>query len=200
MVLNVAQLINDRDIWGRFKSGDNDALNLIYSDNSKKLYLFGLKLTPNHTIVEDSIQDLFSDLVRNRRKLGDTDNIHFYLLKSFKRRLVRQLQKEKRYHLKENNEGFIFQVTYSIEHDIILKEKANLKLQSLHQAINQLTPRQKEAIYLRFTEELGYSEIAEIMEMSVEACRNLISKAIKSLKNAMLGDTSILLYVFQKQY
>lgn len=192
--------MNDRDIWGRFKLGDNDALNLIYSDNSKKLYLFGLKLTPNHSIVEDSIQDLFSDLVRNRRKLGDTDNIHFYLLKSFKRRLVRQLQKEKRYNLKDNNEGFVFDIIYSIEQDIIQKEKANFKLQSLYQAINQLTPRQKEAIYHRFTEELEYTEIAEIMEMSVEACRNLISKAIKSLKNAMLGDTSLLLYFIQRLY
>jgi len=190
--------MSDRDIWVRFKAGDNDALNLIYADYSKKLYLFGLKLTSNHTIVEDSIQDIFTDLVRNRRKLGDTDNILFYLLKSFKRRLVRQLQKEKRYNLKENDEEFVFDIIYSIEHDIIQKEKANFKLQSLQQAINQLTPRQKESIYLRFTEELEYKEIAVIMEMSVEASRNLICKAIKSLKDALQGDTSILLFFLQK--
>ena len=190
--------MNDRDIWGRFKACDNDALNIIYSDYSKKLYLFGLKLTPNHTIIEDSIQDIFADLVRNRRKLGDTDNILFYLLKSFKRRLVRQLQKEKRYNLKKTNEDFVFDITYSIEHEIIQKENSNLKLRSLHQAINQLTPRQKEAVYLRFTEELEYKEIAEIMEMSIEACRNLICKAIKSLKDALQADTSILLFFLQK--
>jgi len=190
--------MNDRDIWGRFKTGDNDALNLIYTEYSKKLYLFGLKLTPNHTIIEDSIQDIFTDIIRNRRKLGDTDNIFFYLLKSFKRRLVRQLQKEKRYNLKENDEGFVFDIIYSIEHEIIQKENANLKLQSLHQAINQLTARQKEAIYLRFTEELEYKEIAETMEMSIEGCRNLICKAIKSLKDSLQGDTPILLFFLQK--
>lgn len=188
----------DREIWGRFKAGDNDALNVIYADYSKKLYLYGLKLTPNHTIVEDSIQDIFTDLVRNRRKLSDTDNILYYLLKSFKRRLVRQLQKEKRYNLKENNEGFVFDIIYSIEQKIIQKENTNFKLQSLHQAINQLTPRQKESIYLRFTEELEYMEIAVIMEMSIESCRNLICKAIKSLKDALEGDTSLLLFFLQK--
>ena len=188
----------DREIWGRFKAGDNDALNVIYADYSKKLYLYGLKLTPNHTIVEDSIQDIFTDLVRNRRKLSDTDNILYYLLKSFKRRLVRQLQKEKRYNLKENDEEFVFDIIYSIEQEIIQKENTNFKLQSLHQAINQLTPRQKESIYLRFTEELEYMEIAVIMEMSIEACRNLICKAIKSLKDALEGDTSILLFFLQK--
>ena len=190
--------MSDRDTWGRFKAGDNDALNIIYTDYSKKLYLFGLKLTQNHTIVEDSIQDIFADIVKNRKKLGDTNNILFYLLKSFKRRLVRQLQKEKRYNLKNTNEDFVFDITYSIEHEIIQKENTNLKLQSLHQAINQLTPRQKEAVYLRFTEELEYKEIAEIMEMSIEACRNLICKAIKSLKEALQGDTSILLFFLQK--
>jgi len=190
--------MSDSEIWGRFKAGDSDALNLIYADYSKKLYLFGLKLTPNHTIVEDSIQDLFSDLVRNRRKLGDTDNILFYLLKSFKRRLVRQLQKEKRYNFKNMSEDFVFNITYSIEHEIIQKENTIFKLQSLHQAINQLTPRQKEAVYLRFTEELEYKEMAEIMEMSIEACRNLICKAIKSLKDALQGDTSILLFILRK--
>ena len=190
--------MNDRDKWNRFKAGDNDALNLIYTENSKKLYLFGLKLTPNHTVVEDSIQDIFTDLLRNRRKLGDTDNILFYLLKSFKRRLIRQLQKEKRYNLKNTNEDFVFDIVFSIEHEIIQKENTNLKLKSLHQSINQLTPRQKEAIYLRFTEEMEYNEIAGIMEMSIEACRNLICKAIKSLKDALQGDTSILFFILQK--
>lgn len=190
--------MSDRDIWYRFKAGDNDALNLIYADYSKKLYLFGLKITQNHNIVEDSIQDIFADLVRNRSNLGDTDNILFYLLKSFHRRLVRQLQKEQRYNLKNTNEDFVFDITYSIEHEIIHKENVNFKLQSLHQAIKQLTPRQKEAIYLRFTEELEYKEIAEIMEMSIEACRNLICKAIKSLKDALQGNTSVLLFFLQK--
>jgi RNA polymerase sigma factor (sigma-70 family) len=190
--------MNDLDIWCRFKAGDNDALNLIYTAYSKKLYLFGLKLTPNHTIVEDSIQNIFADLVRNRERLGDTDNILFYLLKSFHRRLLRQLQNEKRYNLKNTNEDFVFDITYSIEQEIIQKENVSLKLQSLHQAINQLTPRQKEAIYLKFTEELQYKEIAEIMEMSIEACRNLICKAIKSLKEALQVNTSLLLFFLQR--
>lgn len=192
--------MSDRDIWSRFKVGDNDALNMIYSESSKKLYLFGLKLTSNHTIIEDSIQDLFLDLVRNRRKLGDTENIHFYLLKSLKRRLVRQLQKEKRYNLKDKMEDFVFDITYSTEYEIINKENANFKIQSLHKALKDLTPRQKEAVYLRFTEELEYKEIAVIMEMSIEACRNIISKAIKLLKASLQSDTSILLFILRSYF
>ncbi|MCK9412908.1 MAG: sigma-70 family RNA polymerase sigma factor [Prolixibacteraceae bacterium] len=189
--------MNDVDIWSRFRMGDNDALSLIYSENSKKLYLFGSKLTPNHTIIEDSIQDLFSDLVRNRRKLGDTDNINFYLLKSFKRKLLRQLQKEKRYELNDKHENFVFDITYSIENEIINKDSTTTRLHQLHKALNELSPRQKEAIYLRFTEELEYAEIAEILEMSIEACRNLIYRAIKSLKESIQGNFSVILVYLQ---
>jgi RNA polymerase sigma factor (sigma-70 family) len=191
-------LTNDATIWNRFKAGDDSALNLIYAENSKKLYLYGLKLTPNQTVIEDAIQDLFSDLVRNRRSLGDTDNVQFYLLKSFKRRLVRQLQKEKRYKLKDSPEDFVFDITYSIEHEIILKEKAQWKLQSLQKALLELPPRQKEAVYLKFTEELDYKEIAEIMDMGIESCRNLICKAIKSLKDSIQGNSTLLLFFLKK--
>jgi RNA polymerase sigma factor (sigma-70 family) len=193
-------LKKDRDIWDRFKKGDDEALSLIYSENSKMLYLYGLKLTTNHTVIEDSIQDLFVDMVRNRRKLGDTDNIRFYLIKSFKRRLVRLLQKEKRYDLRNNNEDFVFDIVYSIEYDIINSEKANLRLQSLHKALNELSPRQKEAIYLKFTEEIEYEDIAEIMGMTIESCRNLIFRAIKSLKDSFQTTTSIILFFFKKQF
>lgn len=184
----------DTKIWAKFKDGDNNALSLIYSENSKKLYLYGLKFTTNHSIVEDAIQDLFSDLIRNRKNLGETNNIQFYLIKSFKRRLQRQLQKEKRYNLQDNDGEYVFEITYSIEQTIILEEISNHKLKSLHKALNDLTPRQKEVIYLKFTKEFEYGEIAEIMELSIEGCRNLIYKALKSLKDSFHGNTSLQLF------
>ena len=186
----------DAELWASFRNGDNHALSLIFNENAKKLYLYGLKLTTNHSIVEDSIQDMFSDLVRNRRNLGDTNNIQFYLIKSFKRRLQRQLQKEKRYNLNENDQEYAFEITYSIEHEIILEENANQKVKSLHQAIDILTSRQKEAIYLRFTEGLDYEEVSDLMNMSIESCRNLIYRTIKSLRDSLQqpGSCAVILF------
>lgn len=183
------------EIWNKFKSGDNEALTQIYSINSKKLYRYGLKLTSQSSLIEDAIQDLFSDLVRNRQHLGETDNIQFYLIKSFKRKLLRLLQKEQRYHLKENGEEYVFDITYSIEHDIIVEEHSNQKINQLRKALQELTPRQKEAVYLKYTEGMEYEEIAEIMEMSIEACRNLIYRAIKSMKDSFQGNKSVLLFL-----
>ena len=73
-------------------------------------------------------------------------------------------------------------MVWSVEQEIILREISEQKSKMLLLALNELTPRQKEAIYLRFTKELDYTPIAGIMDISVEACRNLISKAISILR------------------
>lgn len=191
---------SDIEIWTKFKSGDNDALSFIYTENSPKLFLYGSKLTNNHSIVEDSIQELFSDLIRNRKNLGSTDNIQFYLIKSFKRRLLREIQYGKRSNLAGENVELAFEITYSIEHTIILDEISNQKIHYLKEALNQLTPRQKEAIYLRFTEGLEYEQIAEIMDMGIEGSRNLIYRAIKSLKDALQGKSTMLLFFLRNLF
>lgn len=186
----------DAELWNDFKNGDDYAFSLIYSKFSKKLYTYGLKLTSNSTLVEDSIQDLFSDLAKNRKNLGATSNIQFYLIKSFKRKLFRQIHKEKRYNLDNNEQQFGFEITYSIEHDLILEENTLQRLHLLKKAIDTLTSRQKEALYLRFTEEFEYEMISEIMNMSVESCRNLLYRTIKNLRETLRESASSLSLLF----
>jgi RNA polymerase sigma factor (sigma-70 family) len=48
--------------------------------------------------------------------------------------------------------------------------------------INVLPKRQKEIIYLKFFENLGREEIADIMQISPQAVSNLLQKALKNLR------------------
>ena len=177
--------LTDFEKWTLFKTGDEPALSLIYSEYSPVLYLYGLKFTNDHLIVEDCIQDLFAEMVKNCRNLGDTDNILFYLLKSFKRKLRRNLQKQKKIGSIGSKYEYDFHITYSVEHDIILDEVSKQRSERLIRALKELTPRQKEAVYLKFTKELDYRQVSEVMNISVEACRNLIAKGVKILKEAV---------------
>jgi len=178
--------VSNSKIWSSFKKGEDWAVSFIYSENAEKLYRYGLKFTSDSALVEDVLQDLFAELIKNRKSLGDTDNILFYLLKSFKRKMLRKIQTEKRYDPKEEMEAYNFEVTWPVENDIILAEVLEQKSRMLLKALNELTPRQKEAIYLRFTKELDYNEVAGMLDISVESCRNLISKAISTLKKWVL--------------
>ena len=49
-------------------------------------------------------------------------------------------------------------------------------------ALDELSPRQREIIYLRFYQNLSYEEIADIMDLNYQTSRNLLYKAIRSLR------------------
>ncbi len=179
---------NDSEIWLLFKRGEDRAISYIYSNYFPNLYRYGLKFKVDNSLIEDTIQDLFAELIKNRETLGETDNILFYLLKSFRRKLFRKMASTNRYDLTgEITDNYPFEVVWSAEHDLIVEEESGQRSTMLLKALSELTPRQKEAVYLRFTKELDYTAIAEIMNISVEACRNLISKAIFNIKKRVNG-------------
>ncbi|MCW1735498.1 RNA polymerase sigma factor [Anaerorudis cellulosivorans] len=173
----------DMELWFSFKKGDNSAVSFIYREYFPVLYRYGLKFSVDTFLIEDTIQDLFTELIKNRETLGDTDNILFYLLKSFRRKLVRKMENVNRYDFTgEMTDEYPFEVVWSAEQELIVEEESKQRSSLLLKALSELTPRQKEAVYLRFTKELDYAVIAEIMDISIEACRNLISKAISNMK------------------
>ncbi|MNE93296.1 RNA polymerase sigma factor [compost metagenome] len=54
-----------------------------------------------------------------------------------------------------------------------------------------LTNRQREAIFLRFYEDLSYEEIAELLEMNLGGTYKLIYRALDRLRD-QLGDFSVM--------
>jgi RNA polymerase sigma factor (sigma-70 family) len=48
--------------------------------------------------------------------------------------------------------------------------------------LNQLSVKQKEALYLRFNESMEYPEIAKVMNISVESVRKQVYRAIKTIR------------------
>ena len=175
--------MTDSDIWLSFKRGDKKAVSFIYKEYFPVLFRYGLKFTHHTSLVEDTIQDLFAELIKNHKTVGDTDNILFYLLKSFRRKLFRKLDNAHRYDLTDvMTDDHPFEVVWSVEQDIIGDEENEQRSAILLKALGTLTSRQREAVYLRFTKELDYAVIAEIMHISIEACRNLISKAVSNLR------------------
>jgi RNA polymerase sigma factor (sigma-70 family) len=172
-------------VWALFKDGDNDMFAAIFSAYSRKLYQYGLKFTKNRSLIEDSIQELFFELLKNRKTVGQTDHILRYLMKSFRFKLFRMLKHEMRYDHSRDSADYPFEIDFSIEHTLIHKEDDERRRSLFLKALDDLTPRQKEAIFLRYSNGLGYEEASEIMDMSLESCRNLIYRAVKAMKEAI---------------
>lgn len=174
------------DLWERFQKGDRDALGKIYRNHVDYLYNYGMHFCLDSESVKDCMQDLFRDLWLEREHLTATvQNIRYYLLSSLRRRLLRSLQKERRYQ-SDLPDSFDFELIPSHESAIVADEIYNERKAKLLQGIASLTRRQREVIYLRFYQNLSYAEIARIMAMKIDSIYNLISKAIGLLKNSMV--------------
>ena len=185
------------NLWEEIKKGEASAFETLYTGYSKSLYLYGLKFTKKTHLIEDSIQELFSRIMSNYKRLGNTDNIRVYLMSSFRHNLLRCMEKEKKYSFEKISE-YHFEILFSTEQKIIDTEEEQTKHEMLIRSLDTLSPRQKEAIYLRYTSGMEYDEIAEIMKMSIEACRNIIYRAIKSLREEIKNLDIILLLVLKK--
>lgn len=183
----------DAELWQRFVDGDKQALAFIYQCQYKPLYKYGYKLSTDKNLIEDCIQDLFMELWKNKSRLGSTDSIRYYLLKSLRRKIFKTIQRnDKTINIESETDDYHFIVEYSIE-DLIIFESADAQLkQKLIQALHQLSARQKEAIYLKFYNDMDYKEIAAIMNISYQSIRTLVYQAIKLLRNHISFHLTIL--------
>ncbi len=169
-------------VWNRYRLGDQEAFAILYNLHIDHLYHYGTKLCKDSDAVKDSLQELFLELFLNRERIRTTpENLKYYLMLSLKRNLVRKLKAGKlvtHYQLK----SLVFEPEYNIEFKIIEQESEKEIHNTLVIALQKLTPKQKEAIYLRFDESLEYKEIANILEITVESVRKQIHRAIKTIR------------------
>jgi RNA polymerase sigma factor (sigma-70 family) len=73
-------------------------------------------------------------------------------------------------------------VNFSIEHLMISQEVEFLKKLRLKRAIEGLTKRQKECVYLKFFQGLDNLAIASVMGLSESSVNTLVSQALSSLR------------------
>ena len=63
--------------------------------------------------------------------------------------------------------------------------------------MQQLSSRQREAIFLKFYEEMDYQEVAAAMDINYQSVRNLIFNGIKKLRDILVAILAFLIF-FQK--
>ncbi|HVI45251.1 MAG TPA: sigma-70 family RNA polymerase sigma factor [Chitinophaga sp.] len=173
-------------LWEQFLEGDRHAFARIYDIHIDHLFHYGMHFCQDKERVKDCLQDLFQDLWLTRENLSvNVRNTRYYLISSLRRRLLRTLQKDRRRMLCETDNAFEFELIRPQEDKRILEETAEEQRRLLTEALARLTRRQREAIYLRFYQDLNYAEVAGIMNMQVDSVYNIISKAISILKKTI---------------
>ncbi|MEO6818777.1 MAG: sigma-70 family RNA polymerase sigma factor [Ginsengibacter sp.] len=182
MLLN--QIENDLILWNRFREGDTASFVKIFKIYYSQLFNYGSKICEDITLVEDSIQELFIDLWRTKGK-AEILSLQSYLFKAFKFKLIKALTKASKItSFSSQLPAYEFEISHEL---FIISNDENKELsQKVFNAMKELSPRQKEVIYLKFNQNLNYEEVSEIMHINYQAARNLVYTSIKVLKKLIV--------------
>lgn len=184
----------DTDIIDQFMDGDKAAYATIFRHYYPGLYNYGTRFA-DASLVEDAIQDMFTKFWLGRKDHGTINCLKAYLFVSFRNQL-HALARQKRRFIESDIQEPFFKLEVSIDQVMIDAEKLYEERTNLARAMVHLTQRQKEAVFLKFYENLSYEEIAVILDISVKATYKLVARAIGELRQQIKTSRTRVLFSF----
>ncbi|MBC3787867.1 RNA polymerase sigma factor [Spirosoma utsteinense] len=199
------QKASDTQIWDDFLLGSKDAYSFMYTKYAPVLYNYGYKIAQDRQLTEDCLQDLFLTILETRERLGHTDSIKFYLMRSLRREIVRKLTSGPRLtgrhmeqHRLADGHDIDFRVEFQYEPTWLDSQISKERSEAILHELNRLPARQKEALFLKFFDNLSYDEIAGIMGIETTSAYKVIYKAIAALQKRMPADLLALLVIISQ--
>jgi len=169
------------EILMRFIQGDPAAYEALYRKHVNDLYNYGIALGASPYICEDAVHDVFCNLY-HKEDASQIKNIKYFLLRSLKNRLIDITRTNRIVHT-ENIEQFPFQIEVSVMDFIEEEEERRIIKNKVETLMNSLSDRQREAIYLRYMQDLSYEEIGVMLSMTPESARKLVHRGIKKMRD-----------------
>jgi RNA polymerase sigma factor (sigma-70 family) len=178
------------------RNNDEAALNYLFTNYYNRLFRTGLKYGATSDSIQEAIQAVFIDVWQYRQTLGDIVSFEAYLKGALRKRLAKlsannAKSPQNSVQNSENTEGVENDILLSVEayeNVMILQETNDSKRQALVSALEQLTPRQKELIVLRYFEEMPYADIATKTQLQTDSIYKTIHEALKRLRVILSTD------------
>lgn len=177
------------DVWEQFVGGDVTCFKKLFKTYYSRMYGYGIKLCHKPEMVKDCIQELFKTVWERRGELGHIDSPRVYLFVSLRRKILNELEKQRKADgdLQEIDEQAF--LCFGMEEIIIADERKHQRKEALCKALNQLSDRQKEVIYLHFYKGMSYGEIEKILSVNRQSVYNYMHRAIDTLRTLLDDET-----------
>ncbi len=166
------------------EQGNELAFNSFMNRYMDGLYYHSFGILYNKEMAEEIVSDVFLEVWKNRKKLFEIDNMKAWLNTMTYRKSISYLRKEKKRNRDVSMEGltqFCFPVTESPADQMISVEE----VQALNDAIEKLPPKCKHVFFLAKIEGLPYTQIAEMLEISLATVNYHIGFAMTTLKKKL---------------
>ena len=181
-------------IWRSFVNGDQLAFRELYDSCFDTLYLYGQQFSNDPDTIKDIIQNIFIKIWERKQSLKEVNSPKAYLMQSFRNQMLNYLRSKKNSPISPNEineEHYNFQLEVPIEMDIMDQERDEEVKEKLKNAIELLTSKQKELIYLKYVKDLEFAEVSSIMDVSIKSVYKLHQRTLLSLRKN-LGNIDLL--------
>lgn len=188
------------NIFVKLQKGDEEAFSFFYKFFINDMYAYGKSLGVEDDYVMDAIQDVFLKFFFNKPRFNSVAHFKFFLLKSLKNKLYDFFKYKPFSNTTDiQHDAFNFSIKTTILDEIIEDEDRVVVQQKIEKLLNSLSPLQKEAVYLRYIQELEYAQISEMMGRNETSIRKLVSQAINKIRkeNTTLPSIMFIILLFK---
>ncbi len=142
----------DQQRWTAFIGGDRNALGALFDAYARQLLVYGYRICGSKTMAKDAIQDVFVDIWLYRANLAPEVQVKFYLYRSLRRALLKQMAATRP--LGTDEWETITDPQPSPETDWVVSETESQRSNRLLQSLNVLSDREREVISLKYFSDL----------------------------------------------
>ena len=174
---------SDTELLNRIKADDAQALGVLFNKYYQQLCRFTFVFLPEYKIVEELSANVFISLWENKEHILIYNSLKAYLYRSAKNQVISYLRKQK-IKMTPFDEYVDFAGESNSNPEAIYIER-ELNTEFI-QAFHKLPSRAKLAFRLHRFDGLKYTEIAEVMNVSVSAVEKNISSALKILHHELV--------------
>ena len=184
----------EQTLWKDMISGNKKSFEDLYKQYFQALINYGFRITKNENLIEDAVQELFISIWNNRTNLSEVNEVKFYLFRSLKNRILRQLEKDV-FDKSEDIDVYLdFLNSISEEQKKIDSEQFDANLETLQRAIAHLPIRQQEVINLKYYHDFTLDEIAKLMDVNKQSVSNLLFRSYAILRKLLKNFTILIFF------
>lgn len=164
--------MNDDDLIERIRLGDEKAADELIRRYYTSILRYCKRQCFNHEKAEDLTQETFLKLFRNLSGYKGKRKFKAYLYTIANHLCVDESRKMKVYPL-ENEED----IGYECDEMHRIEDRSEIDY-----LLNALSPDQREAVILRFGEQLEFREIAKVMGCNIRTAQSRVRNALKIMR------------------
>lgn len=174
--------LSDEALAVRVQNGDTESFGTLVTRYEPKLLRYGRRFISERDDIDDIVQVAFIRAYENIQGFDATQKFSPWMYRIAHNAFVNELKRKSRYSLLPDFDTFVS--FYATEDPAEGERERSEMRQFIERGLSTLKPQYRECIILYYFEEMGYKEIADILQIPIGTVGIRIKRAKEQLKAA----------------